>query len=36
MCGFVHIISVYCGEYCVPFNGCMHVFLRVSDLEFLV
>lgn len=35
MYGFVHIVLRYCGEYCVSFNGCAHVFLRVSDLEFL-
>jgi hypothetical protein len=28
MCGFVQMILVYSGEYCVWFNGCVHVFLQ--------
>lgn len=36
MCGFTCIISFYCGEYCVWYNGCVHVFLCVCNLEFLV
>jgi hypothetical protein len=35
-CGFVCIILMYCGECCVWFDGCVHVFLCVSNLEFLV
>jgi hypothetical protein len=35
MYSFVHMILVYCGEYYMWFNGCAHVFLHVSDLEFL-
>jgi hypothetical protein len=36
MCGFMYIIMMYCGEFCVRFNGCVHVFLCVCSVEFLV
>jgi hypothetical protein len=32
MCGFLYIISVYCGKYCVWFDGCVHVFLTWNFL----
>jgi hypothetical protein len=38
MYGFVYVILVYCGECCVCFDGCVHIFLCVLFFshEFLV
>jgi hypothetical protein len=35
MCGFVHKVLVYYHGYFMWFNDCVHVFLPVSNLEFL-